>query len=510
MSAEQIQPQTTGDTLPPGTPLLSGQFLIEGFLNSGGFGITYIARDSLERRVVLKECFPSQMCCRVGGMVKARSHTHQNEFEAVVRLFGQEARRLSKLDHPNIVGVRDVFEENGTAYMALDHIEGRDLHDIIEQETWRLDPETVRDITLKLLDAIGHVHAKGMLHRDISPDNILLTNEGEPILIDFGAARDTARRKSRILSTLHVVKDGFSPQEFYLQAGEQSPASDLYSLAASLYCAITGDPPIFSHRRLAAIAERQPDPYVPLAGNAEGFDRPFLTMIDQALAVFARDRVQSATEWLSGIAGLAPGRGSAFDEAEIVERIRALVEATNPEVKALHERRAKERSERARKAAEEMKARELAQRKRLEAARREAEEAERDYRERLAAEEAQRKAAQADQASEEGAEASESAEAADADAVCSIQDAEVPHAAGAGGVNRAKLLAEREQRARAEREEAAADAKAKKAKSRARSKATAEALERPESRGSLLGLVLGGSWRRTSASQDSKEEGYGA
>ena len=160
------------------------------------------------------------MCCRADACVRARSRAHQGEFDAVVRLFGQEARRLAKLAHPNIVGVRDVFEENGTAYMALDYIDGRDLLDVIEQETWRLDPDTVRGIALKLLDAIGHVHARGMLHRDISPDNILLTAEDEPILIDFGAARDTARRKSRLLSAMHVVKDGYSPQEFYLQGGE--------------------------------------------------------------------------------------------------------------------------------------------------------------------------------------------------------------------------------------------------------------------------------------------------
>ena len=504
VTAGHSDPYATSDTLPPGTPLLQGQFLVEGFLNSGGFGVTYLARDSLERRVVLKECFPSSMCCRVGGVVRARSQNNQQEFEAVVRLFGQEARRLSKLEHPNIVGVRDVFEENGTAYMALDYVDGRDLHDVIEQETWRLDPDTVREITLKLLDAIGHVHARGMLHRDISPDNILLTAEDEPILIDFGAARDTARRTSRVLSTLHVVKDGYSPQEFYLQAGEQTPASDLYALAATLYRAITGEAPVFSHRRLAAIAERKPDPYQPLLGTSDGYDPRFLEMIDTALAVFARDRVQSATDWLAGIAGGDPAETppKTADDTEIVERIRRLVEATNPEVEALHARRAQERAEREHREAEEAAARQEAQRKRLEQARREAEEAERAYRERQRREAEARAAAEREaQNRGEAADGEESAEE-DTAPVLREHEAEVPHVAGAGGINRAKLLKEREARARRERAE------------------TAEAEPTPEtadadppgertSRGALFGLVFGGSRARTAGRPVTRKRGTG-
>jgi len=462
---------TASDTLPPGTPLLQGQFLVEGFLNAGGFGITYHARDSLDRRVVIKECFPTTMCCRADACVRARSRAHQGEFDAVVRLFGQEARRLAKLAHPNIVGVRDVFEENGTAYMALDYIDGRDLLDVIEQETWRLDPDTVRGIALKLLDAIGHVHARGMLHRDISPDNILLTAEDEPILIDFGAARDTARRKSRLLSAMHVVKDGYSPQEFYLQGGEQTPASDLYALAASLYHAVTGDPPIYSHRRLAAIAERRPDPYLPLSGRAEGYDRRFLVMIDRALAVFPRDRVQSAAEWMAGIAGPA-GAGpadAALDEAEIGERIRRLVEATNAEVAEVQKRQAAERAERARRAAEMETRREAARLKRLEQARREAEEAERLYRERASRPET------------DGPPAGDAASGTPL---------------GSGCVNRAQLLRERyEQQRRAAETEAADPA--------GRVAATADEIGRP----GLLGRVLGGSRRRSKGI--ARVEGYG-
>ncbi|KPQ12879.1 MAG: Serine/threonine protein kinase [Rhodobacteraceae bacterium HLUCCA09] len=402
------------------------------------------------------------------------------------------------------MGVRDVFEENGTAYMALDYIDGRDLHDVIEQETWRLDPDTVREIAVQLLDAIGHVHGMGMLHRDISPDNILLTHDDTPILIDFGAARDSAWRKSRVLSTLHVVKDGYSPQEFYLQAGEQSPASDLYSLAASLYRAITGDPPVFSHRRLAAIAERRPDPYVPLEGTADGYDPAFLRMIDTALAVFARDRVQSAADWLAGIELASPPEAAdpgaplpapTMDDAVIVERVRRLVEATNPEVQALHAERTREREERARCEAEERAAQEAARCRRLEEARREAEEAERAYRERQRQEADARRAvpAPAPEAVPDGEEA-----------VVPPGDAEVPHVPGAGGVNRAKLLKERVERARREREQADTEALSREDGS------GGTAGRGRTSRGSLFGLMLGGGWLRPATRDASSKEGFGA
>ncbi len=118
----------------PGTSLLQGQYVIDRFLNSGGFGMTYLARDSLDRRVVIKECFPASMCSRANNTVRARSVSHQKEFSTIVQRFVQEARRLAKLKHPNIVGVHQVFEDNYTAYMALDYVDGLDLLDLLDDE----------------------------------------------------------------------------------------------------------------------------------------------------------------------------------------------------------------------------------------------------------------------------------------------------------------------------------------------------------------------------------------
>lgn len=295
---------TTADELPVGTRLLFGQFTIESFVNSGGFGIVYLARDSLDRQVVIKECFPSTFCRRIGTSVGARSRAQQDEFRSAVKQFMNEAVTLSQLDHPNIVKVHHVFEENDTAYMAMDYINGPDLLQTVEGTARPLTPKEITAFLHRMLDALGHVHQRGLLHRDISPDNILLDNAtGQPILIDFGASRKDVTRKSRAVSGLRVVKDGYSPQEFYVQGSKQAPCSDLYALAASFYHLISGETPKTSQERLSAIAGREGDPMRPLAGRFKAYPRSFLEAIDKAMAIFPRDRLQSVDDWRAMLTG---------------------------------------------------------------------------------------------------------------------------------------------------------------------------------------------------------------
>lgn len=289
---------TYSEELRPGTQLLHGQFTIERFLNSGGFALTYLARDSLNRIVVIKECFPGTMCTRRGTAVHPRSHSHHKEFRSVVRLFTHEAHRLAKLTHPNIVGVHQVFQENDTAYMVLDFIDGPDLHELIHTGRHHLDPRRVKDILIRLLNAVACIHDNNLLHRDIAPDNILIDRRGNPFLIDFGAARESASRASRVLSALQVVKDGYSPQEFYIAGAEHGPAGDLYALAATFYHLITGVAPPNSQLRMAALAENKPDPLPSLAGCYNDYDPDFLLAIERALSVAPADRPQSAHEWM--------------------------------------------------------------------------------------------------------------------------------------------------------------------------------------------------------------------
>ncbi|MEL6641086.1 MAG: serine/threonine-protein kinase, partial [Pseudomonadota bacterium] len=260
------------DELKPGTELMHGQYTIQSFLNAGGFGITYLARDSLDRKIVIKECFPGAFCRRSRSIVQARSRAHQPELQSIVRLFVQEAKSLAKLNHPNIVGVHQVFEDNDTAYMALDFVEGRDMLDTLDDPEVTMTPAQIKQMLVDVLGAVQFIHDQGILHRDISPDNILIDAEGNPVLIDFGAAREQATKQSRVLSALRVVKDGYSPQEFYIAGSDQNESSDLYALGASFYHFITGDCPPNSQARLAAIASDQNDPYVPLKGTLPGFD----------------------------------------------------------------------------------------------------------------------------------------------------------------------------------------------------------------------------------------------
>lgn len=302
MQNEQIEyAEDDFDELTPGTTLLHGQYVIESYLVRGGFGITYLARDSLERQVVIKECFPSTICCRFEGQVHAAAPDRQAQFSSILRHFLREARRLARLSHPNIVGVHQVFEENSTAYMALDYVDGMDMLSVIDEAQHRLTPELIRSALMKSLGAINYIHSKGILHRDISPDNFLLDGADNLTLIDFGAAREHATKANRELSTLLAVKDGYSPQEFYQPGVTQCASSDLYSLGATFYHIITGNAPPHSQQRLAAIAANKKDPYRPLVTITQDFDRDFLAAIDKALEVFPEKRLQSAQEWSEAI-----------------------------------------------------------------------------------------------------------------------------------------------------------------------------------------------------------------
>jgi len=295
-----------GDTeeLPTGSELLRGQYVLTGFLNSGGFGITYRATNSLLRDVVIKECFLWDTCQRVGGVVMAKSPSHQARFDAVKAQFIAEAHGLAALEHPNIVKVHQVFEENRTAYIAMDHVDGPDLLTIIEERPDLFEPDEVEDIARGILGAISHVHARGMLHRDVAPDNILIDRQTRvPYLIDFGAAFHGANARSAPQSALKVVKDGYSPYEFYVSGIEHSKRSDLYSIAATLYHLVSGDLPPDAEARTKAVDAGEPDPLAPLAGRFEGFQPGFLEAIDTGLNLKPEDRMATAGAWLQQIPG---------------------------------------------------------------------------------------------------------------------------------------------------------------------------------------------------------------
>ncbi|WP_149588541.1 serine/threonine-protein kinase [Tabrizicola flagellatus] len=290
-----------GDELLPGTTLFHGAYRITRFINSGGFGITYLAQDSLGREVVIKECFSSTFCRRAQTRVRARSMGSREHLSKLVRSFLHEAQSLARLRHPNIVGVHQVFEENDTAYMVLDYIQGHDLLEIIEERRADLTPATIVRMAGKLVAAVAYIHDNQLLHCDIAPDNIFVTPAGEPVLIDFGASRRTAAGAMPKYSGLSVVKDGYSPHELYTAGGNSGPWSDIYALAASLYHAVSGVAPVNCQARLSALAEKRGDPCKPLAGNVAGYPAGFLEAIDKAMAVMPAARFQSAADWLKAM-----------------------------------------------------------------------------------------------------------------------------------------------------------------------------------------------------------------
>lgn len=305
----KLLPDGPAGELPVGAELSQGMYRVTGRIAAGGFGITYEARDNLDRKVAIKECFPAGLALRAGDFtVSAASASTAEPFETARNLFLREARTLATLRHPNIVHVQTLFEENGTAYMAMDYIDGRDLQHVITHEPEILTPAYVMELTRALLAAMDYLHRDApergkerLLHRDIKPANIRIDQLDTPVVIDFGAARQETKNRSRAAGTFRVVSDGYSPNEFYVAGTEQGPASDLYSLAATLHHCIAGVAPAPADERAQKVSNGEEDPYQPIAGRFPSHDPRLLALIDRALSRPLRDRPADASAWFAAI-----------------------------------------------------------------------------------------------------------------------------------------------------------------------------------------------------------------
>ena len=211
------------DVLMPGTRLQGGRYGIRSFLCSGGFGNTYLARDASGREVVVKECFVPAFNRRSQSQVLCRSEMQRQSHARVMRSLLDEASALDCLSHPNIVRALEAFQENGTAYLVLDRVSGTDLQQLAETAPDRLTPDQVVQLARQLVSALVHVHAQGLLHCDISPDNVCVTPQGTPVLIDFGSARRCVRGVSEPHDGFTMVKDGYSPPELYTPRAALGP-----------------------------------------------------------------------------------------------------------------------------------------------------------------------------------------------------------------------------------------------------------------------------------------------
>lgn len=305
----KLLPDGPAGELPVGATLSQGMYRVTGRIAAGGFGITYEARDNLDRKVAIKECFPAGLALRSGEFtVSAASVSTAEPFETARTLFLREARTLAALRHPNIVHVQTLFEENGTAYMAMDFVDGRDLQHVIAHEPDLLTPAYLMELTRALLAALDYLHRDApergkerLLHRDIKPANIRIDPLDTPVVIDFGAARQETKTLSRAAGTFRVVSDGYSPNEFYVAGAEQGPASDLYSLAATLYHCVTGAAPAPADARAQKVSNGEEDPYAPIAGRYPAHDPRLLALIDRALSRPLRERPADAAAWFAAI-----------------------------------------------------------------------------------------------------------------------------------------------------------------------------------------------------------------
>lgn len=234
----------------PGT-LLHSRYIVGRVLGFGGFGVTYIGWDTnMEQKVAIKEYFPSEFSTRAPGQtcLTVFEGDKAQQFSDGMVKFVDEARRLAKCQNiDGIVSVFDSFEENQTAYIVMEYLKGENLDEKLKREGKMSIDEAV-SLLLPVMKSLEEVHQIGIIHRDIAPDNIFITEEGEAKLIDFGASRYATTSHSKSLTV--IVKQGYSPEEQYRSRGDQGPHTDVHAIAATLYKMITGvtPPDALEHR----------------------------------------------------------------------------------------------------------------------------------------------------------------------------------------------------------------------------------------------------------------------
>ncbi len=285
----------TSTTLPVGYMLQD--FEVESVLGVGGFGITYRARDiHLNRHVAIKEYMPVGLATRGRDNVTVMPATdgHKDDFDWGLDRFRMEAETLVAFRHPNIVTVFRYFPAHGSAYLVMEYQDGKTLGELIHPDR-SLSEDEIMEVIFPLLDGLEQVHNAGFMHRDIKPANIFIRNDGKPVLIDFGAARQAIAGHSQGLTS--IVTAGYAPYEQYDSETEQGPWTDIYAIGATLYRCIAGERPVEAPRRAGAVMRNNADPMKMAAEAARGtYSQTLLNAIDKSMSVLEQDRPQSVPE----------------------------------------------------------------------------------------------------------------------------------------------------------------------------------------------------------------------
>ncbi len=284
--------------LRPGA-VLQGKFIVGYPLGAGGFGNTYIGwNQALSCKVAVKEFYPKQYCRRAADQatVIVSDEKAQGRFQEGRRQFLEEARHVAALqDIPGVVKISHFFEENGTGYIVMEYLEGMTVKAILEKSGGKMDYEWCRKVILTALYTLREVHRRGVLHRDIAPDNVMVTSDGIVKLIDFGAAKHISAMSG--VSPEIILKVGYAPIEQYSRQAAQGVYTDIYAIAAMFYRMITGQRPIPANERLEEDALILP--------SDMGIQIPEKAQMGMmvALSVQPQYRLQSADEFMEALDG---------------------------------------------------------------------------------------------------------------------------------------------------------------------------------------------------------------
>jgi len=279
--------------LPDGTKLQGGKYEIVRFINSGGFGCTYEARFPMMRsRVAIKEFFMGKYCVRDQrtGMVSTATEENCVIVDKCRQKFVDEASTLYGMSHRSIVRVSDIFEENGTAYFAMDYISGRTLAEIVRDEGPMPEQKAI-DCMRQICDALQYLHGNHRLHLDIKPDNIMIDDTGRAVLIDFGASKylDNVSTEERRVTSNVVQTPGYSPNEQLTgDVSRFTNATDLYALGATLYFVLSGVTPVSATLRSAG------EDLEPLPTSVSESTRD---VVYKAMRLMKKERPQTAQEF---------------------------------------------------------------------------------------------------------------------------------------------------------------------------------------------------------------------
>lgn len=305
--AAATAPTTTTefDDLCPAPKELPENYMLNGYrllhsIGEGGFGVTYLAADELlNRKVVIKENFPHSLCERRCGTldVVRQAHINQESCDWAMSNFLREVRLLATLDHPNIVKIYSFFEAHQTAYYVTEYIDGKSLADVVHDYKKQLNhipQDDLYSMMVRVLDALDYLHSRNVLHLDIKPDNILVTRDGRPVLIDMGAAREgNADASVAVVESL-----GYSPPEQGDNNSRLGPWTDLYAFGATLYYLLTGTPPAAGRQRLLYDTL---DPLASLPKLSALYHPKLLASIDKALSPNIEGRYQNVREWMNDL-----------------------------------------------------------------------------------------------------------------------------------------------------------------------------------------------------------------